>query len=263
MQGWTTVDAHAGRCLRSNAGTGSFLVLVALVAGVQPAFAQGWTGRGRVSLNVGAQFDTKRLSESITLSKHAESAPVAAEAPEATLPVLDVGVVLRLAGNLGAGVSVSYLTNRSEAQVSAQIPHPFYFDQRRSIGGTVSGVLHEELAVHTDLAYLVALRRIDFILSGGASFFRLEQSFVSDVIFAEAYPYDTASFVTATLAADRASKVGYNAGADVTWKFSPRWGLGGLIRFSRARVPLAIGELDAGTVEVGGLQAGGGLRVIF
>ena len=76
-------------------------------------------------------------------------------------------------------------------------------------------------------------------------------------------PYDTASFADATLTTERESKVGYNAGADVVWKFSRRWGLGGLIRFSRARVPFAVGELDAGAMKVGGLQAGGGLRLLF
>ena len=239
------------------------LLIATLLVAAHPAFAQGWTGRARVSISGGAQIDTTRLSESITLTKYVEPAPVTAEVPKGALPFVDLGVALRLAGNLGAGVSVSYLTNREEAEVTAQIPHPFYFNQLRPISGTVSGVLHKELATHTNLVYLIASPRIDLMLSGGASFFQVEQGFVSDVLYAEAYPYDAASFLDATLTRERESKVGYNAGADVTWKFSRRLGLGGLIRFSRARVPFAVGELDAGTVKVGGLQAGGGLRLLF
>lgn len=239
------------------------LALIALVVGTQPASAQhAWTGRGRVTFSVGPQMDTARLSESLTLTKYVEPAPMTAELPRTAVPFFDAGVALRLAGNLGAGISVSYLTNTGEAEVTAQIPHPFYFNQARRIAGTVPGVRHDELAMHTDLVYLLVSPRIDLMVSGGASLFRVQQTFVSDVTHAEVYPYDAASFVDATLTTESSSKVGYNAGADVTWKFSPRWGLGAMIRFSRARVPFTIAETDA-SAEVGGLQAGGGLRMMF
>jgi hypothetical protein len=256
----------APRCLRplrSNGDTSLFLVLIVLAVGAQPAFAQhAWTGRGRVTLSVGPQMDTARLSESLTLTKYVEPAPVTAELPRAAVPFFDVGVALRLAGNLGAGISVSYVTNTGEAEVTAQIPHPFYFNQVRRITGTVPGVRHDELATHTDLVYLLMFPRIDLMVSGGASLFRVRQAFVSDVIHAEAYPYDAASFVDATLTTESSSAIGYNAGADLTWKLSPRWGVGAMIRLSRARVAFTIAETDA-SAEVGGLQAGGGLRLIF
>jgi hypothetical protein len=256
----------APRCLRPlrlNAAPRLLLALIALVIGAQPAFAQpAWTGRGRLTLSVGPQMDTARLSESLTLRKYVEPAPVTADLPRAAVPFVDVGVALRLAGRLGAGISVSYLTSTREAEVTAQIPHPFYFNQARRITGTVPGVRHAELAAHTDLVYLLMSSRIDLTVSGGASLFRVGQTFVSDVIYAEAYPYDAASFVDATLTTVSRSAIGYNAGADVTWKFSPRWGLGAMIRLSRARVPFTVAETDA-SVEVGGLQVGGGLRMTF
>ena len=53
------------------------------------------------------------------------------------------------------------------------------------------------------------------------------------------------------------SKTGFHGGAGLTWKLGPRWGVGGLLRYSRATVPFA------GRVAAGGLQAAGGLRVLF
>lgn len=252
------------RSLRSNVDKALFLLITALVCAAQPAFAQdGWAGRARVSINVGAQIDTERLSESITLTKYVEPTPVTAEIPRAAVPFFDIGLAVRVAGNFGAAIAVSYLTNTDDADVRAQIPHPFYFGQPREIAGTASRMKHNEAAAHTNLVYVIASPRIDLMLFGGASFFRVEQSFVSDVIFSEEYPYDTATFMSATVTKTRASKAGYNAGADVTWKLSPRWGVGGLIRFARARVPFGVDDHDFGRVDVGGLQAGAGVRLLF
>lgn len=240
------------------------LACAVLALSAQPAFAQGaWTGRARVSFSGGVQVDTTRLSESITLTKNVELAPISAEMPKAAAPFIDGGVAVRLAGNIGVGLSISYLTNKDDADVTADIPHPFFFNRQRSISGQATDVQHNELATHLDLVYLVVSPRIDLALSGGASFFSVEQDFVSDVVYADVYPYDTASFVRAELTREKESKTGYNVGADVTWKLTPRWGIGGLLRFSRARIPFTIGDLDLGTITAGGLQAGAGIRVIF
>jgi hypothetical protein len=239
-------------------------LFAALMSGPQAAAAQTsrqW--RARVSVSGAAQIDTERLAESITLTKYVESAALTAELPRRTLPLFDIGVAIRLAGNFGAFVAISNLTNRGQADVTAQIPHPFYFKQPRTISGRVAGVDHKELAEHLGIVYLFPSRRIDLMLSGGASFFRVDQTFVSDVTFSELYPYDTASYVDATLVNNRQTKLGYNVGADVTWKLGPQWGLGGLIRFARARVPFEVAGVDAGEVNVGGLQAGVGLRLTF
>jgi hypothetical protein len=130
----------------------------------------------------------------IEYRKNIEPAPIAAELSPTTVPLFDGGIVVRIAGNLGAGVAFSSLTRTDEAQITARIPHP----------------------------------------------------------------YDTASFARSEVNRQRASKPGFHGGADVTWKLGPRWGLGGLLRYSKASVPFGGRSVDAG-----GLQAGGGLRVLF
>lgn len=230
----------------------------------QPALAQDqWTGRFRVAISGGAQADTVRLAQQTTLQVNLEPAPVWAGLPNAAVPFFDAGLTVRLGGNLGASLALSYLSKGGTADVTAAIPHPFYFGRPRTIEGRSAGVSHAELGTHAGLTYLIVSRRIDLALSGGATFFKLDQSLVSDVDYTESFPYDTAAFSRATLELVSASKTGYHAGADVAWKLSPRWGVGGLLRFSRARVPLTLEGEDAGTVPLGGLQAGGGVRVMF
>jgi hypothetical protein len=249
---------------RSPKSEATALLFLALVATAQPAFAQdGWTDRVRIGLNFGAQVDTPLLDESITLEKFFEPAPIRAEIPNRSIPFIDAGVAVRLVRNFGAAIAVSYLTNRGTATVSAEIPHRFFFNQLRPIEGQVSNVKRSELVTHLDAVYVIVSQRIDLALLGGASFFNLQQDFISDVAFNETFPYDTATFASAMQTRVKTSKTGYNVGADVTWKFSPAWGVGGLVRFSRARVPFEAAGLEFGTRNVGGLQALGGIRFIF
>jgi hypothetical protein len=56
---------------------------------------------------------------------------------------------------------------------------------------------------------------------------------------------------------------GYNAGVDMTWRFSKVFGVGALIRYTHGMKELTPTGGEATTVEVGGLHAGAGLRVIF
>jgi hypothetical protein len=243
-----------------------FLVCAVLVmcgAGAQTAFAQGRTDTAFVSVNVGTQVNTQRLSQTIKLEKHAEPAPVTATMAEKAVPFFDFGLTLRIIGNLGASVALSHLSDTGAADVSADIPHPFYLGRPRPIQGQTPGVRHKEMVFHTNAAYVIPSESITLVLSGGLSFFSADQDFVTDIAFTESYPYDEAKFSSATLTRASGRKTGYNAAADVTWKVGASWGVGGVIRFSRAKVPFTSGATKFGTFNLGGLQAGGGLRLMF
>ena len=59
--------------------------------------------------------------------------------------------------------------------------------------------------------------------------------------------------------------MGYNAGVDMTWRFARNVGVGLLVRYSNGKkefTPTGTGSQPV-EVTVGGLHAGGGLRLIF
>ena len=94
--------------------------------------------------------------------------------------------------------------------------------------------------------------------------FDVEQTLVSDILFEETYPYDTATFSSAPTVLRSVTAVGFHTGVDLATYLTPTVGVGALVRFSRAMVDLA--RPDGGgmlAVETGGLHVGGGLRLRF
>jgi hypothetical protein len=86
---------------------------------------------------------------------------------------------------------------------------------------------------------------------------------VTEVIYAESYPFDAASFVSAVTTGTSGTALGFNVGADLTWRFGQHFGLGGLLRFSRASTTLSVGPDNEVAAEAGGLHVESGLRLIF
>jgi hypothetical protein len=106
--------------------------------------------------------------------------------------------------------------------------------------------------------YVVVSGRFDVAVSAGLSFFEVEKDFVTDVTYTESFPYDSATFARADLERESRSRTGFHVAGDVTWKLGSHWGVGGLVRYAKA-----IGPFIGSTLDVGGLQAGGGIRVMY
>jgi hypothetical protein len=234
-------------------------VLVPAIAG-----AQGSDARVRIGVSGGIQTSGNTVSQNFTVTKNVEPATIAADIPLDQSAIFDVGGWVRLAGRVGAGVSFSRLSRSADATINASIPHPFYFNQPRAISGTQPGLHEEEGAVHIDAVALVAATdTLELTVFGGLSVFNAKQDLVTDVTYTESYPYDTATFTGATVSRQSVSKSGYNVGADVTWMFSERIGVGGLLRFSRATADYSVSSTNQVSVDLGGLQAAGGIRFRF
>jgi hypothetical protein len=235
-----------------------------VVASPAIAAAQGAEARFRIAASGGIQTSGDAVSQSFRVTTNVEPGTVTAEIPLDQAPFYDVGGWVRLFGRFGAGVSYSRITRTVDATVNASIPHPFYFNQPRTISGTQPGARQEENAVHIDFVALAAATdRLELTVFVGPTVFNTKQDLVTDVSYTESYPFDTATFTSATLTQQSLSKTGVNVGADITWTFTRHIGLGGLIRFSHASATYTASPTNEATVSLGGLQAGGGIRVRF
>ena len=222
----------------------------------------GWDGRVRVGINGGIQTASNTIHQAFTLQKNLEGASMTADIALKREPLFDAGLVVRVTGQFGVGVAVSYAMRDVNADVGARIPHPFFFDQPRAVTGTAT-VSRAETTTPVDAVWMMPSRKVDVLLSAGPSLFYVIQTLVTDVLYMDAYPYDKATFTAAPTTNARKTVAGFNVGADVTVKLSAHVGVGGLLRFSRSSATFTAGTDNAVTSDVGGLQAGGGVRVGF
>jgi hypothetical protein len=165
---------------------------------------------------------------------------------------------------LGIAVGVSHATRAGDAQITAEVPHPFFDDQPRTVSGTASDISRTETAIHGQLYYDMRPRgpwRVR--LFAGPSYFSVEQEVVIGVQTDEAYPFDTAEFRGATTRRAKGSAIGLNAGLEAARMFTRRVGIAGSLRYAAASVDLDVEEAQSVSTTGGGLQAGLGLRILF
>jgi hypothetical protein len=238
---------------------------LATAMGVSPASAQPahWTNRARVSINFGGQFGSESFTTTATKPVYVENAVFTTTYASPTGSMFDGGVAVRLKGNFGVGVGVSSFNGKGEGAVTGTVPHPFLFNTPRQVSGTASGLERNELATHIQAVYVIPRGKLDVAIAGGPSWLNVKQDLVTDVIYAETYPYDVATFTSATTNRVTKSALGFNVGVDVGVRFSAIIGVGGIVRFTRAPTDLSAANGVAVKVNAGGVQVGGGLRVYF
>jgi hypothetical protein len=248
--------------------TMTILALLA-VAPASAALAQTVARAGRppvravAAANGGWQTASRTFADAFTFERYVETATVEAAYRVRSGPLYEGGASVRLWRWVGAGVTVSSFTDRTEARVTGSIPHPFFFDRARALDGRAP-VTHRETSVHGQVAVFVPVgARLLLVAGGGPSVVSVEQSFVTSVDYDEAYPYDTVTFRRAETTRVRARKVGAHVGADLVVRLGTNLGAGLLVRYTQVKVGLEPADGRSIRTEAGGWQAGAGFRVLF
>lgn len=237
-------------------------LLVVLLASASAATAQ--PGRVYVEVNGGVQVSTTDFSDNVVFTEFVEEGDLNATYAIDTGPTIDVGGGVVLGKDVALGVGYTRFDRNHDAPVDARVPHPFFFEQPRSISGNARNLTRLEEAVHLQLRWFVPVPGpVQLAVFGGPSLFRVDQDLVSAVTFTHSFPFDTATFSGAATRRQSVSETGYHVGADAAVFFSRFVGVGGFARFSRATVELTSPDDGRFDVDVGGLQAGGGLRIRF
>jgi hypothetical protein len=105
------------------------------------------------------------------------------------------------------------------------------------------------------------------MLAGGPSIFNTKQDLVRSIEFDTLPGFTSLKFDQALITEGRRTAVGFNVGADITWALVSHLGVGTVTRYSRAKVTLDPGAQSrvsrAIEMHAGGLQIGGGIRLLF
>ena len=258
----SSLRLHRRACTLALGAT--ILLLLATPATAQLRKAPPKPTRFTLSFSGGAQAAPNEVADHLTLLKNLETETVDVKYPMKPQVLVDVGAGFRVWKNLGLGIAVSRATGSGTADVTASVPHPFFFNQPRTVTGTEKGVVHAETGAHLQLQYLIpASGHLRFVLAAGPSWTTVEHEVVTNLTVVESYPYDAAAFGGAVTKLSNASAVGFNAGIDVTWMFTHNAGIGGLIRYTRADIDLNAGDGRTLAMKAGGVQGGIGIRLAF
>ena len=223
-----------------------------------------WHDNGWVSVNLGSQTAPATFTGATTNRSNVETQTVTASYPIRTARVFDVGGGVRIWGNLGVGVSVSYTTQDDTLDVTTTVPHPFFFNQLRTVTGQQPGVVRRETGAHVQAVWMIpANSHLQIGVFGGPSFIMVTQGIVTTVKVTETYPYDTATFASADTPEQSRNVVGFNAGVDGSYLFNQRVGVGAIARFTRARTTFNLADGGTVSADLGGPQFAAGLRVRF
>jgi hypothetical protein len=178
--------------------------------------------------------------------------------------ILDVSGGHEVHRNLFVGAAVSWAKGSTDADIDQKIPHPFFFEQMRTLEATAARLPREEIAVHFQAAWLTQLsRRVQFVVAGGPSLFRLRQTFVTDVVYTDTYPFDVVEFGSTSNTSEEKTAVGGNVQANVITMLNRQVGVDAVVRFSRASLRFPGSEGSTFSVPAGGVHIALGLRAEF
>ena len=211
------------------------------------------------SVNFGAQGSSGDFTQRLTPTIYDEPASMDIAQDYENGALFDIGAGVTVFGNFGVGLSYSHTSGDGVAAVAAQIPDPLFFDRPRGASASVDGLNHSENAVHLQVFYrFAASPKMDISVGIGPTFFSVSQDLIDTVTVTEPTPS-----ITPVVAEASDSPVGINIGADVTYLFTKMLGAGVLLRYAAGSADFATASGSELSLDAGGFQIAGGVRVRF
>lgn len=265
---------YARRVMKQNVF--GFLVGCTLfvLGGAAPLAAQEsrtWPERVFITIDVPFQPLSNDFSESLSFAdtvRKTENVTFVTDYASTRGALFDVGAGVRLANNLGLGITASLFRRSSSGSFNLMVPNPLVANKPLDLAGSISGLDRHELGIHFQALYALALgNRARVMLAGGPSIFNTKQDLVRTLEFDILPGFTSLKLDQALLTEVMQTVVGFNVSADITWPLSSHLGVGTVTRYSRAKVTMDPGA-ESGVsraieMHAGGLQIGGGIRLLF
>jgi hypothetical protein len=246
--------------------------LAILVCGItlfaaSPARAQlsSWTDKGFLNMSgAGGTGSTTTLTTTFkSFQVYQETATATGtQTIETGGGFFDLTIGARVWNNFGVGFDFwKGPSKTSDATVTSSIPDPVFFDKPRAISSTVSGLESSETWIAIPIFFMIpATDKIDVMIFGGPAVVSMSADVLDPNSFSMVLPESASgpqlNFGHTTLSK---SSWGYQLGVDGRYMFTKMIGAGVFLRVSKATSNL---RSDV-SIDNGGFQMGGGLRVRF
>ena len=257
-------------CVTMRSGIVLSVLCVCALAAAQPVSAQigqPWEDRGYVNLNVGFESASGVLSDARGFVVYDESATIATTVNQDSGTLFDFAIGSRVWRNVSAGIAFHRDPSTGNGSATGSIPHPLVFGTPRALALSVEDLKRSEKALHLQVGYMLLLMdRVDVHVTAGPSFFSVKQDVIDSVSFEEVGGNLATVNATAQVAERSDSAVGFNIGADVTYRIYDtgdyRVGAGMFLRHTGASAEIRLLEQTVES-DAGGFQIGFGVRARF
>jgi hypothetical protein len=254
--------------------TFGFFVCCGLLLSTNPLAAQeneAWTTRTFVTIDVPFQLLDNDFSESLSFPdalRRTEEVTFLAGYGSTRGPLFDVGAGVRVAGQLGVGATASWFQRSTAGSFDLKVPNPIAANRPLDLAGSITGLTRTELAMHIQALYALALGgKATLVLASGPSIFNMGQELVRSLEFDTLPGFASLRLNEALVTKVKETAVGFNVGANITWPLGSHFGVGTVTRYSRATLTFdpgaETGVRRAIEIRAGGLQIGGGIRLLF
>jgi hypothetical protein len=221
-------------------------------------------GRGFIAFYGGMQSADGSSTASGTFSVYDESGRYDATQSHEGGGLFSLGGGVKVWKNLAVGVAYTRMTDTQVASVSVTAPHPLLFDAPRTASADVSGLAHEEDAIHLQALVVLPINdRFEVIVGGGPTFFGVKHDFVTGGGFTEgASPYTSITVSNPAITKGDENTTGFNLSGEVAYYFTRNVGAAGFFRYAKGTATFDVAGAST-DIDAGGTQFGGGLRIRF
>lgn len=232
----------------------------------------GWLRSGRMLLHVNGAYQVgdTRYARETGFRAYGERARFLLSEEFGGTAHVDAGGALRLWRGLEIGASYTQVGRSGTALVTGAVPHPLDAGRDRTAPAQALALPQRQRATHVYAAWRFTPSGIwSLAFSAGPTYFNLRQGVVANLTASEA---GGPPFADVELRVDTGEHtrngVGFNAGLDfiimlTPAKLAPTLGVGYFVRLTRGSVDTPSAAGAQRTYDVGGVQTGAGLRVLF
>jgi hypothetical protein len=215
-----------------------------------------WTDKAFLNVSGGVQVGKKDATTTLSFPLYDETATIETSREVKGSPIWDVTGGVRVWNNFGVGLSLSGRKATSDGVTTASIPHPLFYDQARTVTGSISDMEHKEFWAGLMLAYMYPVTdKFEVMALLGPAVAMVKHEAVNTVDIVEG----GTPTVTVGLETLEKDVWGFMAGLDGRYLITNRIGAGMFIRYASATANLSP-DLK---LKVGGFQVGAGVRVKF
>lgn len=168
----------------------------------------------------------------------------------------EVGLIYSIRSKIGILFSVEPFISKSEGDILAQIPHPFYFTKFRELR-IKDNFSYSEIPFNLNVTYDTGrFKGISFLLTGGLTLFYSSVEILESFTYSEIYPYDTVNLTSTKYKTFSSFSPGGNVGVIVFYPLKEKMGLGIQLKSSFGKGSFTPEGRDKVSYTLGGFKAG-------